>query len=88
MQDIELVSKDFVICDDPRVVSTALMDGSKENDKPVKSYRVAQILDNDTYGVGDRVIATGEGAKIKLRGNPVEYWMFDINAIVCKILED
>ena len=82
MQDIELVSSGFVICDECRVVSKILMHDSKET--PVRSYRISQILGSNLYHVGDRVVMAGEGARIKLRDNPVEYWLFDINAIVGK----
>lgn len=97
MQDLELVSPDFVICDDCKVISTKLMNDSS---KEVKSYRIVRILNNRNgycddadavvaedgfYHVGDRVVTAGEGAKIKLRDNPTEYWMFDINAIVGKV---
>ena len=83
MQDLELVSPDFVICDDCRTISTTMMADSKS--KPVRSYRIAQILDNGLYKVGDRVVMSTEGAKIKLRDNPVEYWMFDVKAIIGKV---
>lgn len=83
MQDIELVNSGFVLCDDCRVVSTAVLMESQE--PPVKSYRVVQILDNSVYHVGDRVVTSGEGANIRLKNNPTEYWMFDINAIVGKL---
>lgn len=101
MQDIELVNPGFVICDDCRVVSTNFLPESKET--PVKSYRIVRILSNRNgccsdvnvlvaeegfYHVGDRVVTTSEGARIKLRDNPTEYWMFDINAIVGKVRED
>ena len=83
MQDLELVSPDFVICDDCRTISTTMMADSKS--KPVRSYRIVQILDNSLYKAGDRVIMSTEGAKIKLHGNPVEYWMFDVKAIIGKV---
>ena len=83
MQDIELVSSGFVVCDEPRAISTALMANSTS--EPMKSYRITQILGNDFYKVGDRVIMAGEGAKMKLRGNPTEYWLFDINAVIGKV---
>lgn len=83
MQDIELVSPGFVVCDEPRAMSTALMANSTS--EPMKSYRITQILGNDFYKVGDRVIMAGEGAKMKLRGNPTEYWLFDINAVIGKV---
>ena len=88
MQDLELVSPDFVICDDCRVISSKLM---RDSSKVVKSYRIVRILNNrngycnDADAVGDRVVTAGEGAKIKLRDNPTEYWMFDINAIIGKV---
>lgn len=83
MQDLELISKDFVICDECRVISTDVMRDSKKN--PVKSYRIAHIIGNDFYKIGDRVIVAGEGARIKLRDNPAEYWMFDVNAVIGKV---
>lgn len=84
MQDIGLVSPDFVICDDCRVVSTVLVDGGSK-EKLVKSYRIVQIVGNDFYKIGDRIIAAGDGARIKLRDNPAEYWMFDVNAVIGKV---